>query len=62
MFGLACKTVSKMLEYSVPPGSQRQKPVRRPKLGPWQGVIDAILEEDKHRPRKRDRSGRQKED
>lgn len=25
---------------------------RRPKLGPWQGVIDAILEEDKRRPKK----------
>ena len=51
-FGLARKTVSKMLEYSVPPGYQRQKPVKRPKLGPWQGVIDAILEDDKQRPRK----------
>jgi transposase len=51
-FGLARKTVRKMLEYSLPPGYQRQKPVRRPKLGPWQGVIDAILEDDKQRPRK----------
>jgi transposase len=51
-FGLARKTVSKMLEYPLPPGYQRQKPVRRPKLGPWQGVIDAILEDDKQRPRK----------
>lgn len=41
-----------MLEYSAPPGYQRQKPVRRPKLDPWQGVIDAILEDDKQRPRK----------
>ena len=51
-FGLARKTVNKMLEFSAPPGYQRQKPVRRPKLGPWQGVIDAILEDDKQRPRK----------
>ena len=51
-FGLARKTVRKMLEYSAPPGYQRQKPVRRPKLGPWLGVINAILEEDKQRPRK----------
>ena len=51
-FGLARKTVGKMLEYSAPPGYQRQKPARRPKLGPWQGVIDAILEDDKQRPRK----------
>ena len=32
--------------------ARRQKPVRRPKLAAWQGVIDAILEEDKQRPRK----------
>ncbi|MFP5209297.1 MAG: IS21 family transposase [Acidobacteriota bacterium] len=51
-FGLARKTVGKMLEYSLPPGYQRQKPVRRPMLGPWQGVIDAILEDDKQHPPK----------
>ena len=51
-FGLARKTIAKMLEFSLPPGYRRQKPVRRPKLGPWQGVIDAILEEDKQRPKK----------
>jgi transposase len=51
-FGLARKTVGKMLEYSLPPGYQRRKPVRRPKLGPWQGVIDAILADDKSRPAK----------
>jgi DNA-binding transcriptional regulator LsrR (DeoR family) len=33
-FGLARKTVWKMLAYATPPGYQRQKPVRRPKLGP----------------------------
>jgi transposase len=51
-FPLARKTVSKMLEDSAPPGYRRQQPVRRPKLGPWQGVIDAILEDDEQRPRK----------
>jgi len=51
-FGLARKTVGKMLEYSLPPGCRRQKPIQRPKLGPWQGVVDAILEEDKQRPKK----------
>jgi len=51
-FGLARKTVPKMLEYSAPPGYRRQQPVRRPKLGPWQGAIDAILEDDKQRPRR----------
>ena len=57
-FGLARKTVTKMLAYSAPPGYQRQKPVRRPKLGPWQGAIDAILEDDKLRPRKQRHTAR----
>jgi transposase len=39
-----------MLRYAVPPGYQRQQPVKRPKLGPWLGAIDAILEDDKRRP------------
>ena len=51
-FGLSRDTVRKMLEYAVPTGYRRQQPVRRPKLGPWQGVIDAILEDDKQRPAK----------
>lgn len=51
-FGLARKTVRKMLEFSVPPGYRRKKPVQRPKLGPWLGVIDQILEEDESQPKK----------
>jgi transposase len=41
-----------MLQYAVPPGYQRQQPARRPKLGPWLGVIDAMLNDDKRRPPK----------
>jgi transposase len=51
-FGISRETVRKMLRYAVPPGYQRQQPVKRPKLGPWLGAIDAILEEDKRRPAK----------
>jgi transposase len=51
-FGLSRETVRKMLQFAVPPGYQRQQPIRRPKLGPWLGVIDAILEDDKQRPAK----------
>ena len=47
-FGLSRETVRKMLQYAVPP----QQPINRPKLGPWVGVIDAILSEDKQRPAK----------
>ena len=46
VFGLHRDTVRKMLEYSVPPGYRRQSPPRRPKLDPYHGVIDRILEED----------------
>jgi transposase len=49
-FGLSRETVRKMLQYAVPPGYQRQQPIKRPKLGPWLGVIDAILSDDKQRP------------
>jgi hypothetical protein len=39
-----------MLRYSAPPGYRREQAVKRPKLGPWLGAIDAILEDDKNRP------------
>ena len=51
-FGLHRDTVRKMLAYSVPPGYRRQIPPRRPKLEPYTGVIDRILEDDLSRPRK----------
>jgi len=51
-FGLARVTVRKMLGYSIPPGYRRKEPAKRPKLGPWVGVIDIILEEDKSKPTK----------
>ena len=51
-FGLHRDTVRKMLAYSVPPGYRRQTPPRRPKLKPYTGVIDRILEDDLRRPRK----------
>lgn len=51
-FGLARETVRKMLRYATPPGYQRRRPARRPKLDPFTGVIDQILSEDGERPRK----------
>ena len=51
-FGLHRDTVRKMLAYSVPPGYGRQIPPRRPKLEPFTGVIDRVLEDDLARPRK----------
>ena len=51
-FGLARETVRNMLRYATPPGYQRSQPVRRPKLGPFTGIIDQILDEDRERPSK----------
>jgi transposase len=51
-FGVARETVRKMLRYAVPPGYRRRQAPKRPKLGPWLGVIDAILEGDKKHPKK----------
>jgi len=57
-FGLSRKTIRKMLEYSAPPGYQSKKPVARPKLGPWLGIIDQILEDDEARPKKQRHTAR----
>jgi transposase len=57
-FGLSRKTIRKMLEYSAPPGYQRKKPVARPKLGPWLGIIDQILEDDEAKPKKQRHTAR----
>ena len=54
VFGLHRDTVRKMLAYSAPPGYRRKGPPRRPKLEPFTGVIDRILEDD-HRVHKKQR-------
>ena len=51
-FGLARETVRKMQRYRLPPGYRRVQPVRRPKLDAFTGIIDQILREDQHRPKK----------
>ena len=51
-FGIDPRTVAKMMMFSVPPGYRRSKPPARPKLDPFIGIIDRMLEEDKNRPAK----------
>jgi transposase len=51
-FGLSRKTIRKMLQFSLPPGYERKKPVHRPKLGPWLGIIDQVLVDDQSQPKK----------
>ena len=41
-----------MLAFSVPPGYRRSRPPARPKLDPFVGIIDQILEDDKGHPAK----------
>ena len=52
VFGVDRKTVDKMLAHSVPPGYRRCRPPGRPKLDPFTGIIDRILEEDRQVHRK----------
>ena len=52
VFGLHRDTVRKMLANATPPGYTRKGPPRKPKLEPFTGVIDAILEADRRAPRK----------
>ena len=51
-FGLARETVRKMLRYRLPPGYRRTQPIRCPKLDGFTGIIDQILRDDQHRPKK----------
>ena len=52
VFGLHRDTVRKMLANATPQGYTRQRAPRKPKIEPFAGVIDAILEADRHVPRK----------
>ncbi len=51
-FGVDRKTVAKILAHSVPPGYRRSQPPRKPKLEPFMGIIDQMLEDDKTTHRK----------
>jgi len=51
-FGVHRGTVRKMLKYSAPPGYRRETPRAKPKLDPYRGIIDQILEADTSLPKK----------
>lgn len=51
-FGIDRETVAKMLKHALPPGYRRDLPPRKPKIDPYRGVIDHILESDREKPRK----------
>jgi transposase len=47
IFGIDRRTVDKMLVFSVPAGYRRKQAPARPKLDPFVGIIDRILEADR---------------
>ena len=52
LFGVDRRTVDKMLAFPTPPGYRRKKAPARPKLDPFVGIIDQILEDDTKRLKK----------
>jgi hypothetical protein len=46
-FGISRKSVSKMLRHTVPPGYQRKDAPVSPKLGPFIGIVNQILLDDR---------------
>ncbi len=50
--GYSRNTIRKMLALKIPPGYRRTKGVGRPAIDPVRGIIDAWLEDDRHRPPK----------
>lgn len=56
--GHSRKTIKKALQHPVPPGYQRTRPVSRPVMDRFAGIVDAWLEEDHQRPRKQRHTAR----
>jgi transposase len=58
LFGIHRETVDKCLAFSAPPGYRLETPRAKPKLGPFLGVIDAILRADTDAPPKQRHSAK----
>ena len=56
--GCRAKPSARCWQFSLPPGYERKKPVFRPKLGPWLGIIDQILVDDQSQPKKQRHTAR----
>src|SRR5215831_16335738 len=57
-FGIHRATVHKMLQFALPPGYRRHRAPHAPKLGPYTGIIDAIVEADRQMPKKQRHTAR----
>jgi transposase len=58
VFGLHRDTIRKMCAFSVPPGYVRKEPAKKPRLGPYTAIIDAILKADETAPVKQRHTAR----
>ena len=56
--GISRQTIRTMIEFPIPPGYRRKKPVNRPTLGPCLGLIDHMVKEDHGKPKKQKRTAR----
>ncbi len=56
--GMHWTTLEKILAQSEPPGYRQRKNRPKPKIGPWLGRIEAILNADKELPRKQRHSAK----
>jgi transposase len=57
-YKMGWRTVDKILEHAEPPGYRSRAPRAQPKLGPFIGVIDQILEDDRSAPAKQRHTAR----
>ena len=58
VFGISRETVDKCLAFSAPPGYRLSTPRPKPKLGPYLGLVDAILAADVDAPVKQRHSAK----
>lgn len=56
--GMHWKTLEKILGHSAPPGYRAKEPRKRPKIGPFEGRIKQIIQEDKSVPKKQRHTAR----
>ncbi len=57
-YGLGWRTIQRILQHEDPPGYRPSVPRGRPQLGPFLGVIDQILEDDRSAPVKQRHTAR----
>ena len=57
--GISRQTVRKMVEFPIPPGYRRKKPIDRRKLHLCSALIDSVVKEDQGKSKKQQHTARQ---